>query len=58
MQQNRFPFMFAWEGRLKAIVDRFVQAREAREGSENFREGNLNRETQLQTAKRGAVDTP
>jgi hypothetical protein len=30
MQQNRFPFMFAWEGRLKAIVDRFVQAREAR----------------------------
>lgn len=22
MQQNRFPFMFEWQGRLKAIVDR------------------------------------
>jgi hypothetical protein len=25
MQQNRFPFMFSWEGRLKAIVDKYEQ---------------------------------
>jgi len=26
LQQNRFPFMFDWEGRLKAIVDECVRA--------------------------------
>jgi hypothetical protein len=29
MQQNRFPFMFDWEGRLKAIADKYVQASKA-----------------------------
>jgi hypothetical protein len=29
MQQNRFPFMFAWEGRLKVIVDKHLQAKKA-----------------------------
>ena len=29
MQQNRFPFMFQWEGRLKGIVNTYVQAKKA-----------------------------
>jgi hypothetical protein len=29
MEQNRFPFMFEWQGRLKAIVDRCNQAKAA-----------------------------
>jgi hypothetical protein len=29
MEQNRFPFMFEWQGRLKAIVDRCKEAKAA-----------------------------
>jgi hypothetical protein len=25
MQQNRFPFMFSWDGRLKSIADKYMQ---------------------------------
>jgi len=33
MEQNRFPFMFEWEGRLKAIVDRCKQAKAAQQAT-------------------------
>jgi hypothetical protein len=33
MEQNRFPFMFEWQGRLKQIVEQCKQARAAKEAS-------------------------
>jgi hypothetical protein len=30
MEQNRFPFMFEWQGRLKAIVDRCMETKTAK----------------------------
>jgi hypothetical protein len=29
LEQNRFPFMFEWQGRLKAIVDRCKETKAA-----------------------------